>query len=207
MLKRKAILFKETIQMLHKLKRFNLLLLAPIFFFACSTKKDIDAFKEAKYELAGIDALTVSGINLLDKKKPEDFSFGEAATLFSAFSENDLAAISTLGLQVQLPEGSENRSMTVTQLKWQLLVDGKQALSGLVSEPVQLKNGLNTITVKTPVKLSEENGKVNYNQILQLTSLLNKDDANRPPVVLQIKPTIETSVGPVELPSFINIKD
>lgn len=193
--------------MLQKFKRYNLLLLAPLFLFACSTKKDIDAFKEAKYDLAGIEALTVNGISMLDKKGANDFSFGEAAMLFSAFSDNNLAATSTLGLNVVLPEGSEDRSMTVTQLKWQLLVDGKQAISGLVSEPVELKNGLNTITVKTPIKLTEENGKVDYSSVLQLTTLLNKEAANRPPVVLQIKPTIVTSVGPVELPSFINIKE
>ncbi len=193
--------------MIQMLKRFNLLLLAPLFFFACSTKKDVDAFKEAKYDLAGINALTVNGINMLDKKGADDFSFGEAAMLFSAFSENNLAATSTLGLNVQLPEGSEDRSMTVTQLKWQLLVDGKQAISGLVGEPIELKNGLNTITVKTPITLTEANGQVDYNSVLQLTTLLNKDATNRPPVVLQIKPTIVTSVGPVELPAFINIKE
>lgn len=193
--------------MIQKFKRFNLLLLAPLFFFACSTKKDIDAFKDATYDLAGIEALTVNGISMLDKKGANDFSFGEAALLFTAFSDNNLAATSTLSLNVVLPEGSEDRSMTVTQLKWQLLVDGKQAISGLVSEPVELKNGLNTLTVNTPIILTEENGKVSYNNVLQLTTLLNKEATNRPPVVLQIKPTIVTSVGPVELPSFINIKD
>lgn len=193
--------------MLQKIKRFNLLFLAPLFFLACSTKKDVDAFKDAKYDLAGIEALNVNGISMLDKKGADDFSFGEAAMLFSAFSDNNLAATSTLGLNVVLPEGSEDRMMTVTQLKWQLLVDGKQALSGLVGEPIELKNGLNTITVKTPIILTEENGRVDYNSVLQLTTLLNKEASNRPPVVLQIKPTIVTSVGPVELPSFINIKD
>lgn len=188
-------------------RNFYLLLLLTLVIFACSTKKDIDAFKEAKYDLAGIEALTVNGISMLDKKRAEDFSFGEAAMLFSAVSDNKLDAISTLGLNVKLPEGSEYRSMTVTQLKWQLLVDGKQTLSGLVSEPVELKNGFNTITVKTPIRLIEENGKVDFRNVLQLTTLLNKEATNRPPVVLQIKPTIVTSVGPFELPSFINIKD
>lgn len=195
------------LEMTYLFKKTNLLLLLTLLFFACSTKKDIDAFKEAKYELEGIDRLTVNGISMLDKKKAEDFSFGEAAMLFSAFSDNKIDAISTLGLKVKLPEGSESRSMTVTQFKWQLLVDGKQTLSGLVNEPIELREGLNTITVKTPIKLAEENGKVNYKKVLQLTALLNSEAAKRPPLTLQIKPTIVTSVGPVELPSFINIKD
>lgn len=193
--------------MIHLFKRYNLILLLPLFLFACSTKKDIDAFKEAKYELEGIDQLTVNGISMLDKKRADDFSFGEAAMLFSAFSDNKIDAVSTLGLKVKLPEGSETRSMTITQLKWQLLVDGKQTLSGLINEPIELRDGLNTITVKTPIKLAEENGKVNLSKVMQLTALLNSEASKRPPLTLQIKPTIETSVGPVELPSFINIKD
>lgn len=192
--------------MIYNMKRLVPLLLVPLFFFACSTKKDIDAFKEAEYELDGIEQLTVNGISMLDKKRAEDFSFGEAAMLFSAFSDNKIDAISTLGLKVKLPEGSEDRNMTVSQLKWQLLVDGKHTLSGLINEPIELRDGLNTITVKTPIVLAEENGRVDYKKVLQLTALLNSEAAKRPPLILQIKPTIVTSVGPVELPSFINIK-
>ncbi|WP_347158914.1 hypothetical protein [Pontibacter chitinilyticus] len=187
-------------------KKYALLLALVLFGFACSTKNDVEAFKDADYSLKSIDEVRVNGINLLDKKGAEDFSFGEAATLFNAFSSNDLNAKSTLALNVDLGEGNEDRTMTVTQLKWQLLVDNQQAVSGIVQEPVQLKNGLNTITVTTPLKLVEENGNPDLNSLLRLTTLLNSDKEKRPPITLQIKPTIQTSVGPFELPAFINIK-
>ena len=128
--------------------------------------------------------------------------------LFSAFSDNNLLAFSNLGLNVELDEDSQDRSMTVTKLKWQLLLDGKQTLSGLVDEPVELRHGLNTINVRTPILISEENGKPGYNNLLRLVTLLTKSDgASRPDIVLQIKPTIQTSVGPVEMPGFINVKN
>ncbi len=192
--------------MVVKFRNYILVLALLLVGVACNTKSDVDAFKAADYSLEQVEKVEVNGVNLVQKKGPQDFSFSEAARLFSAFSGNNLNAVSTIGLKVGLGEGNEDRSMTVTQLKWQLLVDNQQAVSGLVSEPVELKNGLNLITLSSPLKLAEVNGRPDLNNLLQLATLLNQDKANRPKVVLQIKPTIQTSVGPFELPAFINIK-
>jgi len=192
--------------MIQKYKNGVLLLALLLLGFACKTKNDVAAFKEAEYSLQSIDEVRVNGINMLDKKGAQDFSLGEASTLFSAFSANTLQAKSTLGLNVDLGEGNENRTMTVTQLKWQLLVDNQQAVSGVVQELVELKDGLNVITVSTPLKLAEENGGADLNNLLRLAALLNSEKEKRPDITLQIKPTIQTSVGPFELPAFINIK-
>ncbi|WP_187261529.1 hypothetical protein [Pontibacter beigongshangensis] len=176
--------------------------------FSCNSKKDVDAFREAKYNLVGINEVQLNGIDLLSKKRPEDFSFSDAAILFSAVSENKLAATSKLDLDVKLPEGSQERSMTVTQLKWQLLVNGTNTVQGMVSEPVELHNGLNTISISSPVTLTAENGNTSITQLMRLATLFSQADAaNKPKITLQIKPTIQTSVGPLELPSYINIKD
>ncbi|MCX2741107.1 hypothetical protein [Pontibacter anaerobius] len=193
--------------MTRKIGNYTLLLMLLVFNFACKTKNDVEAFKEAEYSLESINQMELNGIDLLKKKRPQDFSFNDAATLYSAFSDNALSAVSTIGLKVELPEGSQDRTMTVTQLKWQLLVDDQHTLNGLVSEPVELKNGLNTITIASPLTFASENGsQPDLQKLLRLATLLNKDSANRPKVTLQIKPTIQTSVGPFELPSFIKIK-
>ncbi|MDO6388931.1 hypothetical protein Q4E40_02245 [Pontibacter sp. BT731] len=187
---------------------FALLLGIALFAFSCGTKSDVDAFKEAKYSLSGINEVKLNGVNVLNKKRPEDFSFSEAALLLSAFSDNNLSAFSSLGLNVELDEGSQDRSMTVTKLKWQLLLDGKQTLSGIVDEPVELRHGLNTINVRTPIQIAEENGKPSLNNLLRLVTMFSESGGStKPDVMLQIKPTIQTSVGPVELPAFINVKN
>ncbi|MHA6247572.1 hypothetical protein ACXYMU_06520 [Pontibacter sp. CAU 1760] len=190
-----------------KISSYALMFAVLLLGFACKTKSDVDAFKEADYSLKSVDRVEVNGVNLMNVKGPQDFSFSDAARLFSAFSENKLKAVSTIGLNVALGEGHEERSMTVTQLKWQLLVDDKQAASGLVSEPVELKNGLNVITLASPLNLAQANGHPDLQNLLRLATMLNQDKSARPNVKLQIKPTILTSVGPFELPAFINIKD
>ncbi|AKD03887.1 hypothetical protein POKO110462_03135 [Pontibacter korlensis] len=193
--------------MTKKAGNYALLLMLLVLSFACKTKNDVDAFKEAKYDLQSIDRMELNGIDLLKKKRPQDFSFNDAAVLYSAFADNALNAVSTIGLKVDLPEGSENRTMTVTKLKWQLLVNDEHTLNGLVSEPVELRDGVNNITISSPLSFATESGgQPDLNKLLRLATLLNKDSADRPKVTLQIKPTIQTSVGPFELPTFINIK-
>ena len=193
--------------MIRKFGNYTLLLALLLLSFACKTTSDVEAFKEADYKLQSVDKVELNGVNLLKIKTAQDMSFSDVAKLFSAFSENNLSAVSTIGLNVALGEGQEERTMTVSQLKWQLLVDDQQAVSGIVDEPVELKNGLNVITVRSPLKLTEVNGRPDMNTLLQLATLLNQDKADKPDIKLQIKPTILTSVGPLEIPSFITVTD
>lgn len=187
-----------------QLKNYLLVLVLLLAGTACNTKDDFEAFKEADYSLKSVDQVRVNGINLLEKKRAEDFSFSEAAVLFSAFSENKLNATSTLNLNVELAEEHKDRTMKVTQLKWQMLVNDEKALSGVINEAIELKNGVNTITVSSPLAFAQENGTANLNSLLRMATLLNQDK-NKANIQLQIKPTVQTSVGPVELPAFINI--
>ncbi|WP_161890797.1 hypothetical protein [Pontibacter russatus] len=194
--------------MIRKIGNYTLVLALLLLSFACKKTSDVEAFKEADYKLQSVDKVELNGVNLLKIKTAQDMSFSDVAKLFSAFSDNNLSAVSTIGLDVALGEGQEERTMTVSQLKWQLLVDDQQAVSGIVDEPVELKNGLNVITVRSPLKLTEVNGRPDMSTLLQLATLLNQDSAStKPDIKLQIKPTILTSVGPLEIPSFITVTD
>jgi hypothetical protein len=189
-------------------KSTNYILLIGLLFigFACKTKDDLEAFKEADYKLEHIEQVNVNGIDLLNKRRPEDFSFRDAALLFSAFSDNKLKATSTVGLNVDLKDGDTERIMTITQLKWQLLLNEEKTLSGVIDERVELKHGLNRLTLSSPLAFTQDKDGNNLNKLLKLAMLLNQKDTDKPKVTLQIKPTILTSVGPLELPTFINIK-
>ncbi len=188
---------------MHKKARlFVAVLLLLITATACSTKDDFEAFKEAEYSLKSIDTINVNGISLLEKRGAADFTFNEAAVLFTAISENKLKAISTLNLNVELGNEHKNRTMKLTQLKWQMLVNDQKTASGVVNEAIQLKNGLNTLTLSTLVALDQEKGGNHLTHLMRVASLLKQDKSN---IKLQIKPTIQTSVGPIELPAYINV--
>ena len=171
---------------------------------ACKNISDIKAFTEAKYTLQDITSINVNSINLSDKNRLDRFSFSEMATLYNAFNKNELLADAVLALNVEL-QNPGSREVTVTQLKWQLLVDDKETLSGLVDEPVQLREGLNTIPVRTPLMVTKIDGQRNFEGLMQLVNVLSSKGADRSNVVLQIKPTVQTSVGNVESPNFITV--
>jgi hypothetical protein len=144
----------------------------------------------------------VNSINVSNKSRLEQFRMNEIATLLSAYNNNSLQADALVGLNVELQDGSD-RQITVTQLKWQLLVDDRETLSGVVEEPVTLQAGLNLIPIKTPVVVTETEGQRNFQGLMQLVTMLSKEGVDRSNILLQIKPTVQTSVGKVESPRFI----
>jgi hypothetical protein len=168
----------------------------------CKNITDIKAFTEARYTLRDISDVRVNAINVSNKNRLDQFRMNEIATLLSAYNNNSLQADALVGLNVELQDGSE-REITVTQLKWQLLVDDRETLSGVVEEPVKLQAGLNMIPIRTPVVVTETDGQRNFQGLMQLVTMLSKEGVDRNNIVLQIKPTVQTSVGNVEAPRFI----
>jgi hypothetical protein len=168
----------------------------------CKNISDIKAFTEARYTLRDISEVRVNSINVSNKSRLDQFRMNEIATLLSAYNTNSLLADAVVGLNVEMVDGS-TREITVTQLKWQLLVDDRETLSGVVEEPVKLQAGLNLIPIKTPVLVTETDGQRNFEGLMQLVTLLSREGVDRSNIVLQIKPTVQTSVGNVESPRFI----
>ncbi|WP_242928698.1 hypothetical protein [Pontibacter vulgaris] len=167
--------------------------------------KTLKAFSEAKYELKRVDEVRLNGLDVMDKTGPNDFSPREGDSLLASVSDNTLRASSVLQLQVQLPSPEEIRSLTVTQLEWQLLVDGKETLNGVVEESMVLKQGLNTIPINTPVLMTEVEGHRNYEGLSKLMTLMARKQDLQKSLTLQIKPTVQTPVGEVELPNYITV--
>jgi hypothetical protein len=180
-------------------------LLLTIVSFSCKQASDLKAFTEANYKLQGIEDLRLNGVDVTDKRTPFDFRTAEGDSLLSAFTTNNLNATTTLFLEVEMKEPEVTRSMQITNLEWQLLVDGKETLTGTVEEPLDLQNGLNELPVSSTVTLAEVEGLQNYEGFSTLTTLIAKGKDVRDRLVFRIKPTIKTPVGNVTLPDYITV--
>jgi len=172
---------------------------------ACKQASDLKAFTEANYKLQGIKDLRLNGIDVTDKRTPFDFRTAEGDSLLNAFTTNKLKATTTLYLNVQMQEPEVTRTMEITDLEWQLLVDGKETLTGNVMQPLTLQNGENELPLRTTVTLAEVEGMQNYEGFSMLTTLIaqGKNASNR--LTLRIKPTIKTPVGNITVPDYINV--
>ena len=173
--------------------------------FSCKQASDLKAFTEANYKLQGIEELRLNGVDVTDKRTPFDFRTAEGDSLLSAFTTNNLSATTTLFLEVEMQDPEIARSMQITNLEWQLLVDGKETLTGNVDEPLNLQDGLNELPVVSTVTLAELEGLQNYEGFSTLTTLIAKGRDVRDRLVFRIKPTIKTPVGNVTLPDYITV--
>jgi len=173
--------------------------------FACKQASDLKAFTEANYKLQGIKDLRLNGIDVTDKRTPFEFRTAEGDSLLNAFTTNKLKATTTLYLNVQMQEPEVTRTMEITDLEWQLLVDGKETLIGNVMQPLTLQNGENELPLRTTVTLAEVEGIQNYEGFSMLTTLIaqGKNASNR--LTLRIKPTIKTPVGNITVPDYIKV--
>lgn len=180
-------------------------LLAVVLLSGCKQASDLKAFTEAKYSLKEIHNLELNGVDVMQKRSPTDFTTSEGDSLLASISDNTLRANTTLYLQVQMAEPEEARQLTVTEMKWQLLVDGEQTLQGVVQEPMKLHEGLNELPIQTTVMMSEAEGMRNYEGLSKLMTLLSQKKDVRQRLTFQIKPTVQTPVGEVEVPEYITV--
>jgi hypothetical protein len=184
---------------------YGLLLLVFVLLTGCKQANDLKAFSEAKYSLEEVKNLELNGVDVMHKRSHTDFTTTEGDSLLASISDNTLQATTILYLQVQMPEPEEARQMTITELKWQLLVDGAETLQGVVQQPINLHEGLNELPIETSVLMSEAEGLPNYEGLSRLITILSQKKDLRQRLMFQIKPTVQTPVGEIELPDYITV--
>ncbi|WP_460922528.1 hypothetical protein [Pontibacter brevis] len=184
---------------------YSLLLTMAVLFTGCKQASDLKAFTEAKYSLKEVQDLQLNGVDVMKKRAAHDFTTSEGDSLLASISDNTLRASTTLYLQVQMQEPEEVRQMTITEMKWQLLVDGEETLQGVVQEPMKLREGLNELPIHTSVTMSEPEGIRNYEGLSKLMTLISQKKDLRQNLTFQIKPTVQTPIGEIEVPRYITV--
>ncbi len=178
-------------------------LLALALLPGCKEASDLMAFSDAKYSLEGVHDLRLNGVDVMQKQGPNDFTTAEGDSLLASISNNTLRANLTLAVLVKLQEPLENPEMTLSGMKWQLLVDQKETLEGMINDSIVLREGLNELPIETVVKMSEVEGMRNYEGLSKLMTILSQRKSLRERLTFQIKPTVLTSLGDIELPEYI----
>ncbi|WP_243409515.1 hypothetical protein [Pontibacter virosus] len=174
---------------------------------SCRQAQDIKAFTEAKYSLHSVRGIKLNGIDVEQRiQERSGFSNEERDSLLTAVTSNSLEVSAVLALHVDMLEPGENeRSLTITRLRWLLEVDGEEALTGTIDETMVLHEGLNQLPIATPVGLAADGNMPNYTGLSRLITLLGQQADIRERVKLKIKPTLKTPVGNIESPAFITV--
>lgn len=166
----------------------------------------MQAFSQATYALQAVADVKLNGLDLQERiAAKQALTDQERDSLLAALTGNKLSASASMQLQVALKEPLPDQRLMLTELQWLLLVDGKEALTGSIDEPLVLRHGLNTIAVETPILLTEVEGRPNYEGLSRIINLISRQGDLQKRVILKIKPTISTSLGEVESPAYITV--
>jgi hypothetical protein len=183
------------------------LLVAMVWCFAgCQQAQDIKAFTEADYRLEEIEDVQLNSINLQERARAgQALTIQEHDELLAAVSTNALTLNATMVLNVSLREPTGSQSLTVTSMKWLILVDGEEALTGNIEETMVLHDGQNKIPINTLVQLTEVDERPNYEGLSRVINLISSGGDVRQSLSFQIKPTIKTPLGNIESPQYISV--
>ncbi|TXK52417.1 hypothetical protein FVR03_01485 [Pontibacter qinzhouensis] len=173
---------------------------------ACQQAQTIKAFTEADYRLEGIENVKINGLSLEERAGTgRRLSNQERDDLLAAVATNNLTLDATMLLHVSLREPTGDQTLTITNMKWLILVEGQEALTGNMDQAMVLHDGLNRIPVQSPVQLTEVDGRPNYEGLSRVVNLVSSNGDIRQALTFQIKPTVKTPVGNIESPKFISV--
>ncbi|WP_241738962.1 hypothetical protein [Pontibacter beigongshangensis] len=172
----------------------------------CQQAQDIKAFTAADYRLQELEEVLLNGINLQERARAgQGLTVQEHDELLAAVSTNALNLSATMVLHVSLREPTGNQRLTITSMKWLILVDGEEALTGTIEEAMVLHEGQNKIPFHTQVHLTEVDERPNYEGLSRVINLISSGGDIRQSLGFQIKPTVKTPLGNIESPQFISV--
>jgi len=171
---------------------------------ACATLQQLAALRHVDFDLAGVTAGRVAGVDLASIRSYQSLSVTEAAAIGLAVAGGHLPFEMTVHVRALNP--AENRvTAKLTRLRWSLYLQDRETIDGTVEQAVELPPG-SPIVIPVVMRLD----------LLQFfqgsaASLVNValavlgQDADPTTIRLQAVPTVETPLGPIDYPTPITI--
>ncbi|HET7153006.1 MAG TPA: hypothetical protein VFJ29_04515 [Candidatus Kapabacteria bacterium] len=170
--------------------------------------------QRCKFKLGSVDNFTLAGVSLAGKHSLSDFSLiGDGAKLAAAFANRSLPAQFTLNVLATNPNdgtgGTTSTSATLVGMPWNLLVDGKQTISGDIGTHVQIPGKGQSATIPLPasVDLYQFFGDKQYEDIVNLALAMGGANGSAGRLTLRGTPKVSTPLGDISYPNPINIVD
>lgn len=198
---------------MRKLKLFiPLLLILAIYNISCSVYQTMVNISRLKFKLSNVSDYTLSGVNISNKRSIGDISAIEAVKLSASFINGSMPASFTLNIDALNPNngtgGYPSTNATIVSFPWRLLIDGKETITGDISNPVTVP-GTGQATV-IPIRISVDLYKLvsnkDYNGILNLAMNLSGKSTGTPSnIIVYARPTVATPLGNISYPQEVKI--
>jgi hypothetical protein len=192
----------------------KIILLSVLIIFtniSCSVYETFVNISRLKFKLGAVNNFTLSGVNLSNKSKIEDFNAIEALKISSGFASGNLPVSFVLNVEAKNPNdetgGYKGTNATIKSFPWRLFIDDKETISGNIDAPVIVPGTGETVTIPFSMGLDlidffKQRG---YESILNLALNIGGYSEGTSKLALFVQPTVTTSLGDIRYPEEIKI--
>lgn len=185
-------------------QKLVLVLLPVLFLSGCATLREVAALRQVDFRLAGVDDPMLAGISLKDVRSYQDIGFIEAGRLALALASKDLPLTFTLKVRAENPATNTVPARFVG-MAWTLFLQDKETIRGTVDQDIVLQPGEpQDVPVVVGLNLIEffDGG---VQDLVNLASSLTGKEGASTNIRLELLPTINTSLGPIQYPKPITV--
>ena len=194
----------------------KILLISVLLIFSninCSVYETIVNLSRLQFKLGEVNNFNVSGINISNKSKLEDFSPLEIINLSTVVASGKLPISFTLNVEAKNPNdgtgGYAKTDATLKSFPWRLQIDGKETLSGNIASPVSVPGTgeISIIPIQIELDLMQFIESQGYESLLNLVLALGGQEGSAARLTLFADPTVSTVLGDINYPGELKIVD
>jgi hypothetical protein len=180
---------------------------------SCSVYQTMVNLSRLKFKLGNVNNLTLSGINISNKKSISDFNAVELLKLTSVITSGNLPASFTLNVEAKNPnDGSGGYPKTDATLKsfpWKLEIDNVETISGNIGIPVSVPGtgDVTNIPLTMNLDLIEFLGNRGLDNLVNLALALGGQQGSSSKLTLYATPTVSSPLGDIKYPGELKIVD
>ena len=180
---------------------------------SCSVYETMVNLSRLKFKLGNVNNLTLSGINISNKKSISDFNAVELLKLTSVITSGELPVSFTLNVEAKNPnDGSGGYPKTDATLKafpWKLEIDNVETISGNIGSPVSVPGtgDVTNIPLTMNLDLIEFFGNNGLDNLVNLALALGGQQGSSSKLTLYATPIVSSPLGDIKYPGELKIVD
>jgi len=183
-----------------------------VFIFAgCGVVKQITNLSHLQFKLADIESITLGGVSLNNKSTIRDISSLDVLKLSTSFIRKNIPLNFVLNVEIKNPNAgnsvSSKSDFRISSFPWRLLLDGKQAVQGNISSPVNIPGNKSISYIPVGIKFNLLNFIKNkgYNSLINFALNFARQKSSPTQLELFAKPIIDTPLGKLNYPDELKI--
>ena len=179
----------------------------------CSVYETFVNLSRLKYKLGDVNNFSLSGVDLTNKKKIEDFTAIELLKISSSFASGKLPVSFILNVEAKNPNdgtgGYKRTDAAIKSFPWRLFIDDKETISGNINSPVTVPGTGEAVNIPFSIGMDlipffKEKG---YESILNLALNIGGYSGSSSKITVFAQPTVTTSIGDITYPEEVKIVD